>query len=54
MKTEKDHNEFYADCWRERRHEWLDNVKNNVLCMVFSYARDTQAIEEFTEFGIEN
>ena len=41
LKTEKNHNEVYSDTWRDKKSEWLDYVKNDVLCTAFSYARYT-------------
>ena len=39
LKTEMDHNEVKADSWRETKHEWINHVKNNVLCTASSNAR---------------
>ena len=50
LKTEMDHDEVYSDTWKNGKDEWLDYVKNNVLCTAFSYARYSKAMEEFTRF----
>ena len=39
LKTEMNHNKVYAECWRDRKHEWMHYVKNDSLCTVFSCAR---------------
>ena len=51
LKTEMDHKEFYADSWRDGNNEWIEYVKNDVLCTVSSYARYSKAKVEFTGFG---
>ena len=53
LKTEMDHNEVYSDTWKDKKDEWLDYVKNDVLCTAFSYARYSKAMEEKTGFGMK-
>ena len=36
---------------RIKKSEWLDNVKNDVICNAFSCARYTKDMEETTGFG---
>ena len=36
-KSEKDLIEIYADCCRERKHEWMDYVKANRCCINFFF-----------------
>ena len=50
LKTEMNHNEVYSDTWKDKEDEWLDYVKNDVLCTAFSYARYIKAMEEITGF----
>ena len=38
----------------EKKNEWLDYVKTDVLCTAFSYARYFKAIEEIKGFGVKN
>ena len=47
------HNEVYADTWRDRKSEGIDHVKIVVLCTAFSYARYSKAMEEITVFGMK-
>ena len=54
LKTEMNHDELYSDTWKVKKSEWLDYVKNDVLCTAFSYARYTEAMEEITGFGIKD
>ena len=39
LKPEMNQDEFHADSWRDKRNEWFDYVKNDVLCTAFSYSR---------------
>ena len=48
FKTEMNYDEIYADNWRDKKDEWVDYVKNNVLCTAFIYARYTKAMVETT------
>ena len=51
LKTEINHEEINTDKWRVKKEEWVDYVKNDVLCTVFSYARYSKAIEDITGFS---
>ena len=35
LKTEMNHNEVYSDTWKDKKPEWLEYVKKDVLCTVF-------------------
>ena len=48
------HDEVYSDTWRDKKSKWLDYVKNDVLCTVFSYARYTKAMEELTKVSMKD
>ena len=37
-----------------KKDEWLDYVKNDVLCTACSYARSSKAMEEITGFGMKD
>ena len=50
-KTERNHDKVYSDTWKDKKSEWLDYFKNDVLCTVFAYARYTKAMEENTGFS---
>ena len=54
LKTEMNHDEVYTDTWKDRKDEWLDYVKNDVLCTAFCYARYSKAMEEITGFGMKD
>ena len=54
LKTEMNHDEIYADNWRDKNDEWVDYVKNDVLCTAFSYARYCKAMEEITGFSMKD
>ena len=42
--------EVYAYTWRDKKVDWLDYVKQDVLCTAFSYAQYTKAMAEITGF----
>ena len=48
------HNEVCSDTSKDKKHEWLDYVKNDVLCTGFSYARYSKAMEEITGFSMKD
>ena len=54
LKTEMNHDEIYSDKWRDKKNDWFDSVKNDVLCNAASYARYSKAIEDFTGFGMKD
>ena len=54
LKTKMNHDEVYSDTWRVKKSEWLDYVKNVVLCTAFCYARYSKAMEEITEFSMKD
>ena len=54
LKTEMNHDEIYADNWRDKKSEWLDYVKTDVLSTVFSYARYSKALEDITGFSMKD
>ena len=45
---------FFSDTWKDKKHDWLDNVKNDVMCTGFCYARFTKDMEEFTGFSMKD
>ena len=54
LKTEMNHDEIYADNWRDKKSARLDYVKNDVLCTAFSYARYSKAFEDITGFSMKD
>ena len=54
LKTEMNHDETYADNWRDKKDQWVDYIKNDILCTAFSYARYSKAIEDITGFSMKN
>ena len=54
LKTEMNHDEVDGNNNRGKKDEWLEYVKNDVLCTAFSYARYTEAMDEITRFGMKN
>ena len=50
LKTEMNHDEVYSNAWKDKKHEWLDYVKNDVLCTSFCCATYSKAKEEITGF----
>ena len=37
-----------------KKDEWVDYVKNDVLCGAFSYARYSRAMENFNRFSMKD
>ena len=54
LKTEMKHDEVYSDTWKNKKDEWLDYVKNDVLCTSYCYARYNKCMEEITEFSMKD
>ena len=50
VKTEKKHEDAFDDTWKNKKDEWLDYVKSDVLFMAFSYTRYSKTLELFTFF----
>ena len=54
LKTEMNDDEITGDKWKDKKHEWADYSRNDVLCTVFSYASYTEAMEEIIGFGMKD
>ena len=54
LKTEMIHDEVFSDTWIDKKSEWLEYVRNDVLCTAFSYARYSKAMEEITGFSMKD
>ena len=48
------HDESDYNINKDKRDEWLDYVKENVLCFAFSYARYCKAMKEISGFSMED
>ena len=48
------HDEVDEKNWRDNKDVWVDNVKIDVSCTAFSYARYSKAMEEITGFGTKS
>ena len=47
------HKEVNCKIYKVKKDEWLDYVKNDILCTAFSHARYTKPMEEITGFGMK-
>ena len=54
LKTEINHDETTGDNWRDKKDEWVDYVRNDVICIAFSYASYSKAMEDFTGFSMKD
>ena len=54
LKTEMNHDEIDYNNYKDKKDEWLDYVKQDVLCTAFSYARYNKAMEEITGFPMKD
>ena len=48
------HDEGDGNKYKDKKEEWLDYVKQDVLCTAFSYARHYKAMEEITGFSMKD
>ena len=46
------HDEIYADNWRDKKEEGSEDVENDVQCTAFSYARYCKAKQKITGGGM--
>ena len=49
-----DHNDVDGNNYRDKKDIWLPYVKNDVLCIAYSYARYIKALEEITGFSMKD
>ena len=54
LKTEMNHDEVDGNIYKNKKSEWLDYVKNDVLCTAFSYARYCKAMEDIAGFSMKD
>ena len=54
IKTEMNRDEIYAANWRDKKDEWVEYVKKDVLCTAFSYARNSKAMEVVSWFSVKD
>ena len=54
MKSKRNHNEVDGDNYKDKKDEWLDYVKQDVLCTAFSYARYCKAMDEITSLSMKD
>ena len=54
LKTEVNHDEIDGNNYIDKIDEWLDYVKNDVLCTSFCYARFSKIMEEITCFSMKD
>ena len=54
LKTEMNHDDIDGDKYKNKKHNWLPYVKNDVLCTAYSYARYIKAMEEITGFSMKD
>ena len=54
LKTEMNHDEVDGNNYKDKKDEWLDNVKQDVLYAAFGYARYCKAMDKITEFSMKD
>ena len=54
LKTEMNHDEVGGNNYKDKKNNWLDFVKNDVLCTVFSYARYSKAMDDITGYSMKD
>ena len=53
LKKEMNHVEVFEDTWMDKKHKWLDYVRNDALCSAFCHARYSKGMEIFLRFRIK-
>ena len=48
------HDEIHYNNYKGKKDEWLEHVKQDVLCTAFSYARYCKSMEEITAFSMKD
>ena len=48
------HDEVHGNNYKDKKDEWLDYAKQDVLCTAFSYARYTKVMELITGFSMKD
>ena len=54
LKTEMNPNEVDCNTYKNKKDEWLDCVKQGLLCTAFSYARYCKAMHEIIGFSMKD
>ena len=54
LKTEMNHEQTDETIWRDKKDEWVDYLKKDVLCNAFSYARYSKAMEQISGFSMKD
>ena len=54
LKTEMNLAELDGNNYKDKKDEWLDYVRQDVLCTVFNYARYCKAMEEITGVSMKD
>ena len=54
LKEEMDEDEVFEDIWMDKKYEWIDFLKNDVLCTTLSCPRYGKGMEEITGFRMKN
>ena len=48
------HDEIDENNWRDKKDEWLPYVKNDVLCIAYSYALYNKCMEKITVYSMKD
>ena len=54
LKTEMNHDEVDGKNWKDKKNDWIDYVKQDVICTAFSCAWYTKAMDEITVFSMKD
>ena len=54
LETEMNHDEIDGNNYKDKKDEWLEDVRNDVLWTAFSYARYSKAMKENTGFSMND
>ena len=54
FKTEMNHDEVDGNNYKDKKDEWLNYVKQDVLCTALSYARYIKSMQDITGFSMKD
>ena len=54
LKTEMNHDEVDGNDYKDKKHERLDYVQQDVFCTAFKYARCWTAMDEITAVSLKD
>ena len=54
LTSERNHDEIDGNFYKDKKDEWLDNVKNDVFCTSFCFAGYCKAVQDLTGLSMKD